>query len=124
MKIIATICSRTKDTREEPLPAIERYQGEHIQQVADIAQEAQTPFFILSGVYGLVSASEAVPFYDHLLEEDEVPALTKKIVDQIDAHGITEITFYTKEKDAWAPYKAALENASKETGVLFTTKSL
>jgi len=69
MKIAATICSRSKRSDASLLPARDRYTGEHVQRTATIADEFKTPFYILSGKYGLIEANTEIPTYDYYLEQ-------------------------------------------------------
>lgn len=117
MKVIATICSRHKKEGMELLPAHDRYIGEHIWKVAAIAVEAGIPFYILSGKYGLISAETEIPNYDYYLEREQIDSLAEIIKAQIIEAGITEIDFYSEEKESWAPYIEAMRKGTKLAGV-------
>ena len=74
---------------------------------------AKVPFFILSGVYGLLSAEEKIPDYDYELGVLGVEPLSVKIRTQLQLFGIQEIRFYTKlDKPKWTPYLHALLRAA------------
>src|SRR5665213_1086849 len=96
--IICSAGSRAKDPWQYPLPARLRYTGSHIAKVARTAHEEALPFYILSGVYGLVAADDPIPYYDHLLSLDEVGALAAKIVSRLLLDNIHEVRFCTKAK--------------------------
>lgn len=113
---ICSICSREKDPNPDLLLARERYLGTHVAKVGQLAIHQEVAFFILSGVYGLLAADEAVPYYDHLLVDSEVSALVKMIRIQLWVHEIKELSFYTKSKPNWLPYRRALEEATTLTG--------
>ena len=116
MKVIATICSRRKDTDPQLLPARKRYLGEHIEKVSTIAYNSCIPFYILSGKLGLISAELAISDYDYYLEMTEVDSLSEKIKAQLAEADISEIDFYVEEKESWTPYiKAMRKGASLAT---------
>jgi hypothetical protein len=85
--------------------------------VAGYALEQELPFYILSGVYGFISAQVLLPPYDHLLVDDEAPLLSQKVSDQLRPLGIQEIHFYTKSKPSWQPYRDALARATSYLGI-------
>jgi hypothetical protein len=110
MKVIATICSKEKDPSTELLPAVERYRGEHIQIARAEAIRIDSPLYILSGKFGLVSGDDFIADYDYLLEMESAE-LTRLVKSQMEEAGITEVEFYYKEKGSWAPYRDTLRNA-------------
>lgn len=121
--ITSTICSREKNPEQGLIPARNRYLSERINQVGKIALEANLEFLILSGEYGLISADKEIPYYDHLLINDEVDALTKIVSKQIDELKIGEIIFYAKPNaDTWIPYYSVIENATNASGVNLNVK--
>ena len=117
MKIICTICSRTKKEDEGFIPAHTRYLGEHIKKVALIANKEKKPFFILSGKYGLIHQDEKISYYDYYLEGSAIEIFSKKVCDQLKENGIMEIDFYVEEKDSWFPYKTVLQKGADLAGV-------
>ena len=106
--IICCVCSRSKNNSVAAIPAKERYAGSHVATVGAMAQAMGMPFYILSGVHGLVAANELVGLYDHLLTADEVTRLATQIGAQLRELGVKEVNFYTKRKRAWFPYLNAL----------------
>lgn len=124
MEIVCSICSRAKDQDPRHLPARQRYIGSHIAKIEAIAREMEKEFFVLSGVHGLVSADEVVPYYDHLLTDDEVDGISESINRQLAHWGIRNITFFTKGKPAWQPYLRALRQACDKAGVHLRTELL
>ena len=124
MEVVATICSKEKLTDTKPLPANERYLGSHITFVKQVAEKRRLPFFIVSGVYGLISANEKIPYYDHLLIKSEVEALAEKIATQLKERGISVIHLYSKEKPNWKVYEEALMGGAKLTGAEVETQML
>ena len=106
------------------MPAEDRYTGEHIAQVKLIARESKNPFYILSGKYGLIFASDKVPYYDYYLEDSAVEALIEKVFRKIQNENITEIEFYSEDKPTWAPYKKVIEDAAKQAGISLSVRQL
>lgn len=109
MKVICTICSKEKDVAGNSLPARLRYLTPRIKAVGKIAKELKLPLFILSGKYGIISAEEMIPYYDHILKEEEISDLSRLISRQLEENHITEIDFYTKNEPAWLPYTQAIQ---------------
>ena len=96
MKVLCTYCSAEKQTVVGNVPAISRYISKRIDRVAKQAEKENRPLFILSGKYGIIPAAHPIPYYDHLLTQEEVLAHAKNVASQIKEHGITHITFYTR----------------------------
>jgi len=105
-EVVCTICSGQK--REDPglLPACERYLAPRIKLVSAIAR--RRPFFILSGMMGLILADTGIPHYDHKLGQDGVEPLAERIARQVVHHKISVIFYYHEPKADWAPYTQAL----------------
>lgn len=123
MNVVATICSREKDSDPEPLPAKERYLGEHIKLALAEAEKFGSPFYILSGKYGLVSGDDFIPDYDYLLEK-ESDGLSRLVAAQAVEARITEIDFYYKDKENWIPYTETLRKACGLEGIKLRTHKL
>jgi len=117
MKVICTVCSNKKNKNKKLLPAYLRYISPRIKKIRNIAKKENLPFFILSGKFGLISDTESIQWYDHLLKKDEVQALTKKVIIQMRDLGITELLFYKKqiENKGWEPYYELIQEAVLET---------
>lgn len=95
MTIFSTYCSAEKETVEHALPAVERYRSERIRRIYFAALICGAGFFILSGEFGLLTPTEPIPYYDHLLIGDEIEAHSFKVAEQIKQNGITQIIFFT-----------------------------
>lgn len=119
MRIVCTVCSRVKRTDEGLLPAYERYLGDHIKPVQEIAEKERVLFFILSGKYGLIPAEQKIPDYDYYLEEEKIHDLASLISDQIKERGITEIDYYGENKESRKPYNEAIREATDIAGATF-----
>jgi hypothetical protein len=116
MKILSTYCSAEKRTVVGNVPAVSRYISKRIDWVAEQAEKEDRPFFILSGKYGIIPATHPIPYYDHLLTEEEVSAHAQKVASQIKEHGITHITFYTRslqQDPNVAPYINCITQAAE-----------
>lgn len=94
MKIICTTCSAAKDPDPNPIPAFKRYISARIAEVQTIAQKEKTPFWILSGEYGLIHSSQLINYYDHLLVDSEVEQLADRVSKQLLENNISEIVFF------------------------------
>ena len=75
MRYLCTICSKKKRLEAELMPARLRYLSSRISLLIEQSQISGIPLLILSGRYGLLSPDEQIPWYDHLLLEDEVMTL-------------------------------------------------
>jgi hypothetical protein len=96
MTVFCTYCSCEKSREPGRIPAIERYKSERIQKVYRAACGLEVPFFILSGCFGLLSPNARIPYYDHLLQDHEVPEMAEKIAKQIRTRRIEGFVFFTK----------------------------
>ena len=119
-----SICSHEKREEEGLLPARERYLGSHIAKVEREASQEGLPFFILSGVYGLIPAEEGISYYDQSLTVVGVPFLTIKVHSQLRQYGLDAVHFFTKTKTSWEPYLEALKLATESLGVMLCIHEL
>ena len=95
MELFATYCSAEKDGAAGDLPAIKRYTSERISGVATAAKGAEARFGILSGQYGLINADHPLPYYDHLLQPDEITARAEQVAQTLSDWGITKICWFS-----------------------------
>lgn len=121
---ICSICSREKDLSEELLPAHMRYKGSHVTLVARAAAHLEVPFYVLSGVYGLISGDHPIPYYDRMLVQKRVALLADIISQQLLRTGMKRLYFYTKRKPDWEPYLNALEIACRRAKVALIVHEL
>ncbi len=120
MIIFSTYCSAEKETVEQPLPAIQRYRSERIKRIYSAALICGAGFFILSGEFGLLTPTEPIPYYDHLLVGDEVETHSVKVAEQIKQYGITQIIFFTlpvAADETLAAYHASLRLACQKAAI-------
>jgi len=116
MKVLCTYCSAEKHTVVSNVPAISRYISKRIDWVAKQAAQENRPFFILSGKYGIIPATYPLPYYNHLLTQEEVTAHAQKVAPQVREYGITHITFYTRslqQDPNVAPYINCITQAAE-----------
>jgi hypothetical protein len=118
MKVVMTVCSREKDRATEDLPAYARYTSKRVSDARAVANSKGLPFFILSGKYGLVAENDTIPYYDHLLTQDEVVGMATLVANQNQDIRITEIEFHARpRKGDWAPYYKVIERMAIEQGI-------
>ncbi|MDX2034366.1 MAG: hypothetical protein SF339_27070 [Blastocatellia bacterium] len=118
MTVFCTYCSAEKETSTGPLPALERYRSDRIRRIHQAAQSAGCGFRILSGEYGLIDGQAPIPWYDHLLVADEVPAQAALLAGQLRQARISQLLFFTlpvSVDEKLAPYHEALRRACRET---------
>lgn len=118
MQVISTICSRNKSTLSGKIPAVERYQAPYIEKVAAIARYNGKPFFILSGLFGLVESTQPLERYDYVLPSTVVPRLASLVDGQMKKAGIECVTlYYEGDKWNWLNYIRTMEEACAKGGI-------
>lgn len=117
--VICTICCREKRQDLEPLPAIERYRSERIQNVYRQSQLEGLGFLIFSGKLGLLEPQSPIQYYDYRLEAEAVAEITPLLVTQLRNFDMRHLIFVGKGKEVegWEPYYAAIEQACALAGV-------
>lgn len=109
------------------MPAVRRYRSLRIQRLADLAARSGTLFLILSGRFGLVESQELVPYYDHLLQAEEVSGMVGTVAEQIKQKGISHVTFFSKSTQSrpqLRPYTELIERACSQATVPFDLRIL
>jgi hypothetical protein len=112
---ICTYCSAQKDLSTQLLPAVRRYLSERISRLHQAG-----PMLILSGEFGLISAEEPIPWYDHLLLTDEVDPMVAQVVAQLRQHHVSGISFHTADPEhvpAVRPYVTLITRACAQADV-------
>lgn len=99
------------------MPAIERYRSDRIRSVYEMAQSAGVDFLIFSGKYGMLRPDEPVPYYDHLLQPDDLPAMILKISGPIGRYD--SATLFMKSGPDVAKYAEAVQTAADRVAVPF-----
>jgi dipeptidyl aminopeptidase/acylaminoacyl peptidase len=95
-----TFCSAEKNKAEGELPALERYKSPRINDVHAWARRDQVDFRIFSGKFGLLAASDPIPWYDHTLTVDEIPVMANRVAEQLKAGGWEKLIVHmTDPKD-------------------------
>ena len=120
MRAYCTICSAEKRRDKEPLPAIERYTSSRIRQVYEFSKQDGVFFFILSGRYGPLLPTDKIPYYDHLLQPEEVREIGYEVAEFVEEHGIAElILFLPKEEDPLLiPYRKVIQWVGVTAGIM------
>ncbi|MBP7760541.1 nucleotide pyrophosphohydrolase [Candidatus Saccharibacteria bacterium] len=121
-----TICSRKKSTAKGSLPARDRYLSGRIQKVIDYAARDNATMMILSGRYGLISPATKIPYYDHLLQHEEISSLLPKVVKTLSVLLPSEIVFYIPKNpdETWEPYIDLVQRAVDELNISFSQQHL
>ena len=96
-----------------------RYTHPRIAHAAAAARGAGHPLLILSGVFGLLDAHTPVPWYDHALRPDEVPALAPRVAARLRSRrvGTLDLWMAPPGTPGWAPYHAGVRRAAADAGV-------
>lgn len=124
MEAFCTYCSKDKSREPGTIPAIERYASQRIKSIYASALSVGEPFFILSGKYGLISASYHIPYYNYQLQPREVASLSKKVTGQLQQVGLRKLLYFTKiiAKDGdLFPYLDTMQRACQAASVNFIT---
>lgn len=127
MTWLCTYCSGDKSHSRGLLPAIERYRSARIAAADAAAAALGVRFCILSAEYGLISPVAPIPYYDHLLTRDEIPALAQRVARQLGELGITRLVFVTRPlsvDSGAAPYGEVLAMAAASCSVPVCTIEL
>ncbi len=123
MKAICTYCSKPKRTDSGDLPAVRRYLSPRIERLYQSAQKSTAAFLILSGQYGLLTPDHPIPWYDHLLEADEVEQMVPTAAGLLTRLGVTSLEYHTADHEnnaAVRPYLALARQAAEMAGIKFT----
>ena len=122
MVLYATYCSAEKDGADGLLPAIERYQSDRISGVCRAAKPAGARFGILSGEFGLISSDHPLPYYDHLLQENQITQMAERVQNTLTEWQISEVQWFSVafEMDPNVKrYQSVMEHAAEQAGVTF-----
>ncbi len=119
MKYYCTICSKEKRNDKELLPAIERYLSPRIKNVYQKASSEKVKHLIFSGEYGFIHPYSLIPYYDHLLLEEEIEAFLPLLKQQNLFWEITELDCFMEKEDTpgWEAYYKILTNFAEEEDV-------
>lgn len=120
MKIICTYCSGAKRKDGGLLPAVERYLSERIIELGEEADRNNLEFMILSGEFGLIDRQYPLPYYDHLLQPDEVVKLSHKVASTLCMAGVKEVVYHTAAPELYydvRPYLTVMEAACDRASI-------
>ncbi len=127
MQLFVTYCSAEKAPDEVPLPALARYRSRRIQAVHEAAEKAGADFRILSGKYGLLTAAQKIPHYDHLLTTDVVARHTALVGGQLDEIAPERVVLFSRpvaEDPQIEPYREVMQQACARNGIAFSVIEL
>ena len=97
------------------MPAYRRYVESHIVQVR--AHAGRYPFYILSGLYGLIPADKMIRNYDYVLVEDKVGEFAERVRLQMARRRIRTILYsHAPGTTDWGVYTRALNMAADLNG--------
>lgn len=91
-RLLILSCSKRKRSDESLLPAIERYDGPFFRvlrrylwtcSAADSGSQEQPETFILSAEFGLISAHQPIPFYEHRMTAERAEALRPDVLNTV-----------------------------------------
>jgi hypothetical protein len=121
MKWYITYCSKEKKMNAGLLPALERYHDLRIEKVKLFADTDREDFRILSGEFGLLKANDEIPWYDHLLQPEEIEKMAEKVARQLLSEETPEeVLFFMQSPrvDAYAlRYAQVMELAAELAGL-------
>jgi hypothetical protein len=95
MELFATYCSAQKQITAEDLSALQRYDSDRIRGVHAQAKAVGSRFGILSGQFGLITGTQSLPWYDHLLPEDQVISMVLKVTATLEEWGVSSIRWFS-----------------------------
>jgi len=95
VKLYATYCSAHKDSTAGDLPAADRYISDRIAGVYTNAMSSECRFGILSGRFGLITPTQPIPDYDHLLQPSEIPSMAERVAATLKQWEVTSIQWFT-----------------------------
>jgi hypothetical protein len=122
MNALCTYCSASKSQAPGNIPAIQRYQSLRIRKVCQAATELGLGFYILSGELGLIPSQQPIPFYDHLLRPEEVPAIVERVAKQLHEYSVTSLVYFTRplmSSREVLPYYVAIKTACQRAALPF-----
>jgi len=121
MKWYITYCSKEKKMNAGLLSALERYHDSRIDKVKLFANTDAEQFRILSGEFGLLKATNEIPWYDHLLQGDEIESMAEKVAAQfLAAEKPEEVLFFMQSPHIdpnVLPYAKVMERAGELSGI-------
>lgn len=118
--IFVTYCSKNKLRGSRRMAARERYDSARIRQVELAAQSLGIEFRLLSGKFGLLAPSDKIPYYDHLLEWEEIGKLLPQVIGRLKRENVAGVVYFTRPlRKASAPlaYHALMEAACSSAGI-------
>lgn len=124
MPCLITICSKEKSDAPGEIPAVERYLSPRIAAVYERSRRDDVPMLIFSGKFGLIDPENPIPFYNHLLQAEEVNGYIAPTAEVLRKRDITAVTFVAqpREEAGWENYYRVIEQACEKAGVELTVE--
>ncbi len=92
-----SLCCAEKREDEGSLPAIERYTAARVHDVYHWARRDGADFRIFSGKFGLLRPSDPLPWYDHILQPEDVLEMAARVAEQNREQGLHKLVIHTAE---------------------------
>ena len=118
--LLCTYCSARKSKEKGKIPAVRRYLSPRIRAVYRESKRKAVGFAILSGRFGLLGPHQRIPYYDHLLQAGEVPALLPQMAGYLKRKGYRTVHFYHERARRFpqlTPYLKAIQRACQTDDV-------
>ena len=118
--LYATYCSADKRRDDELLPASARYVSARIDHTLRQGQNANARTAILSGCYGLIAPDHPIPWYDHLLQVDEVDTMVPRVSASLGVWEIVRVKWFSVDSARdpnVAVYRQVMERACASLGI-------
>jgi hypothetical protein len=96
MEYYCTYCCKEKKYTDKKIKAIELYISERIKYVYNLSLKHQKKFIILSGKFGFLKPDNLIPYYDKLLQKNEVDRLVESLKNFIEENKISKLIFFHK----------------------------
>ncbi len=127
MKIYCTTCCKEKKAITGKIAAIDLYLDQRIHSIYLQSIKDGFDFRILSGKYGLLRATDLIPWYDKKMEKEDIAHLLPIIMKSIERDKIDSIILFAKDPDLfadWFPYVEVIRLACKGQGIDFEFREI
>ena len=118
--LYVTYCSAEKRLAVGEIAAVRRYKSQRIDEVFERAQANDVGFAILSGKYGLIDGQRTIPYYDHLLQMEEIETITKKSIAFLEENDWENVVFFTRPLEEFPklkPYHEVMIRSCEQTAI-------
>jgi hypothetical protein len=121
--LVVTYCSGDKDPSPGLIAASDRYLSGRIRSVREAARLVGADFRILSGKFGLITATREIPDYDHVLTAAAVADHAAVVEHQLRAQPTRRVVFVVRAAavdPGTVPYHQTMQLACDRCGVTFS----